>query len=347
MKKIEMPASFRIVANLRDRFPFLEPMLSIFRMIFNNVYVKSIVMVGYPIISLILGRVIDFKKYPLGSKEFFIEIQLFLYVSFAYLVLYICFIFVEQYSKYYIELSKHFWNLLNKINVLQRDISTEINHLYKNVINDINFCDSNITNLHIIMENNSIVDKIGGFICTAIYEWLKELSDKDCFNVSFIQRFKDEKNGEYIEMMAYKNEDEMEPSTFLKPILLNNRNEKKYYSRILFERNISEIQVLKNRNEIERNFYLGSLDEKTYSEKKTKQYVAIPVKIKNKTTVMFQITADEKGLLGKNVSGIKRNMKMLLPIINIIQPFYYEDFMMKDLCYNIVSYFGKRKARGK
>lgn len=346
MKKLRIPIPYRIVAAIKGKFPFTKPVFKAFRIIFENIIVKSIVTISLPVFFLIEGRLIDFQKDDLFTRGFFFETKPLFITAVIFIIVSAIISAVERHSKYYIEMSKSYYELLEKVNVLQKDISSEINHINKNINSFNNFQNNTILKLNEVMDNNSIVERIGGFICNIVYDWLVELTEEKCFNITYVQRFKSANtDDEYIEMLTYKNKDEKIPSTFGVQIKLNNASEKKYYHRGLFEQNINDIQILVNRKEISDNF--KEMEDNILNDDKTKQYVCFPVKINKKTMMLFQITACKEKVLGKNKSEIKRNMRMLLPIISMITPFYYKDYLMKELCNNIVNCFDRYTLKGK
>lgn len=346
MKKLRIPIPYKIVAIIKRKVPFTVPIFKVLRIFFENILVKSLLTVGFPIVFLIQGRVINFQKYDWHTKEFYIEIKPLLITAAIFVFLSFIMTAVERHAKYYIEMSKSYHDLLSKINVLQKDISTEINHLNRNINSNINFQNGNISKLNEVMDNNSIVERIGAFICNIIYDWLVELTEEKCFNVTYVQRFKNPiTDEESIVMLAFKNEDEKQPSSFGIPIKLYTGGEQKYFHRNLFEQNANDMQILQNRTEIEDKF--TELADNILDEDKTKQYVCFPIKVHKRTMMLFQISAYKGNSLGKNKGEIKNNMRLMLPIINMITPFYNKDFLMRELCCNVVKCFENRQVRGK
>jgi hypothetical protein len=230
--------------------------------------------------------------------------------------------------------------MLNKINIMYRDIAAQVKQLNKNINNSHNFSDQNIQWLPEIMENNSIIDSIAYIICKSTFEWLKELTGESCFKISMYQRFRDNTGGEYIKLIASEYGDNGSPEFDERINLYEQGN--KYYFRLLFEKNANDIDVLCNREEILKKFYI----DKDQIEFTFCQHVSIPVRINSKTTFLLQITSDKENLFGKNKGEIKNGFKILLPLVNVIVPFCYKDKLIMDLCTNFVKYAGPKKKKG-
>lgn len=328
MKKLHYPVLVRIAQWLMRRFPFTTPFFTLLKAVFGNKLVKCMISLAFPIIFFIEGRSVT-----AISRN---EIILFSVTGFFFAVLNALVLTVENYRVITLHRAVAYASILNKIHIMENDIASEIIFQSRNINNSQNFLPSNLAGLAKVVENNSIIDKIAYIICKSIFDWLKEVTDETCFKITVFQRFKD-KQREYIDIIAPEQEDESCPHP--ERINLYAPGEK-YYVRLLFEKNVNTIDVLATQKDIQAVKLLPS-------EEDVCQLVSVPVKINTRTTFIFQIASDKKDIFGKNKHEIKSSFKLLLPLVNMIIPFCYEDKLIKDLCNNFIMHYPTRTTKSR
>ncbi len=327
MKKLRYPVLVRLAQWLMRKFPFTTPFFKLLKAIFGNKLVKCMISLAFPIIFFIEGKSVT----VITAKE----ITMFSVTGFFFAVLNALVLAVENYRVISLHRAGSYASILNKINVIENDIASEIVHQNKNINNSQNFLPGNLAGLGKVIENNSIIDKIAYIICKSIFDWLKEVTEETCFRITVFQRFKDEQ-GEFVEPIAHEFEDNGSPNA--ERIHLCAPGEK-YYVRLLFERNINTIDVLASRKDIQAVKLLPDED--------ASQLVSVPIRINKRTTFLFQIASDKKDVLGKNKHDIKSSFKLLLPLVNMIIPFCYGDKLIKDLCDNFIVHYPSRTTKSR
>ncbi|MCX7771597.1 MAG: hypothetical protein N2376_00605 [Clostridia bacterium] len=330
MKKIKYPLLVRIAIGIKKRLPFTAPFISLLKVLFGNKLTKCIIAIAFPIIFFLEGKSVSI----ITTKE----IGMFVITGLLFAVLNAFVLAVEDYSKINIYRSNCYASILNKISIMENDIASEIIHQNRNINHEQNFVGSNIYGMLRVVDNNSIIDRIAYIICKSIFEWLKEVTDETCFRVGVFQRFKCS-SGEFVDLVASEYGDNGTPNA--NRIYLYTSG-KKYYYRALFENNVNDISVLATKKEITDRFFPEEEDYQNSS-----QHITIPIKINTRTTFLVTIASDKKDVFGKNKIEIKNSFKLLLPLVNMIVPFCYEDKMMKELCENVIVHRASRARRGK
>ncbi len=328
MKKLNYPILVRIAQGLTRRFPFTAPFFMLLKAVFGNKLVKCMITLAFPILFFIEG-----KSVTVISPR---EIYMFTITGFAFALLNALVLAVENYRAIALHRTVSYASILNKINIIENDITSEIIHQSRNINNSQNFLPANLAGLAKVIENNSIIDKIAYIICKSIFDWLKEVTDETGFKITMFQRFKG-KLGEYVELIAYEYGDNGSPNAERIHLCVPGE---KYYLRLLFEKNVNTIDVLATRKEIRAVKLLPCEDE-------VFQLVSIPIKINTRTTFLIQIASDKKDVLGKNKNEIRSSFKLLLPLARLIVPFCYDDKLIKDLCDNFVMHYHTRTSKSR
>lgn len=305
--------------------PFTTPFFNLLKAIFGNKLVKCMITLAFPILFFIEG-----KSVSVITKD---EIILFAVTGFAFAILNTLVLTVENYRMIASHRSTCYASILNKINIIENDITSEIIHQSRNINNAQNFLPNNLGGLAKVVENNSIIDKIAYIICKSIFDWLKEVTEETCFRISMYQRFKGHLN-EYVELIAYEFGDNGTPNAKRVDLCVPGE---KYYLRLLFEKNVNNIDVLATKRE--------ALTKQLISEEEICQLVSIPIKINTRTTFLIQVASDKKDVFGKNKAEIKNSFKLLLPMVNIIVPFCYDDKLIKELCDNFIMHHNSKTSK--
>ncbi len=263
----------------------------------------------------------DFDTYKINQLEFYrdkahILVTFVLIVMFNWAVL-----LIENYKKYQEQAIKCVKEIVNRETVINQTIGRKLCEITRSI-------SARSSSIPLKSDfNNLSYQDIAALVCHNIYDAIKISTDKDSHQVSLMQKFKEKRTGvEYIKMISYGNANQISPSLFDKHFYLN--SDECYYHVKIFNRNQNDIFILKNADEIKKEFVYG----KKSKENKITQYIAIPVVCENEGIVsLLQIEMTEEVFLGRTIDEIKEFVKPFMSYIHILTVNYYQEELFKIL----------------
>jgi hypothetical protein len=150
-------------------------------------------------------------------------------------------------------------------------------------------------------------------LCEDIYYQIKNVLDCEDCQITIFQRFQDEENKHFVQMIAYANKNTTVPSSYSNSFYLNEKRKKKKNKTVferIFESQEDEPIILHNKKMVLDEFVL--LNGSETREKEICQYIGIPIRTnRHMNELLLQIDVSKDKVLG-------RNKKQLLEITNSI-----------------------------
>lgn len=230
--------------------------------------------------------------------------------SFIYLLVNIAILFATLYQK---KLLKNF-SLLESSFQGHKNINSEMSNQIYRLNNKLS--DTIKKNKPFQIDNFNTIADFQTFsfnICADIYYQIKNVLSCDECQITIFQRFQDENNKHFVQMIAYANKNTTAPSSYSNIFFLNEKRKKKKYKTVferIFESQEDEPIILYNKEMVANEFvYLNGSETR---EKEICQYIGIPIRTnRHMNELLLQIDVSKEKVLGKN-------KKQLLEITNSI-----------------------------
>lgn len=160
---------------------------------------------------------------------------------------------------------------------------------------------------------------IATFVCHYMYDALKTAIGAEKHQVSIMHKFVEhnQQKREYIKMIAYGNSNQLSPGVFNTKFYLSEAPG--YYHVKMFVENVSQISILKDREEVEGNLIIiqGT------NGNKIKQYIGIPIFCEEKGIIsLLQIDTEVDNLFGKTEDEIKELINPFLGYVHILTVYH-------------------------
>ena len=114
-------------------------------------------------------------------------------------------------------------------------------------------------------------------LCENIFDCLSVLCDNNNIEVAYVKLKEDSGGEKKIYMNSYYNGTHTSPSVYRKTRIVKGDDPNLYYDARLFACNNAEHQILKNKEEISKEFAYKNLQSRNSNSGKYNQYIAIPV----------------------------------------------------------------------
>ncbi len=286
---------------------------------FKSLYVRAFINLFFSVAFAFQSKTLDFNTYRMNQIEFYsdkwhIIITIILMLSFNWLV-----IKIDSYQKYQAERIKCVKEVVNRETVINNFIGTKLYEQTKNI---------SVTASYIPEKNDFKLlsyQDIATLICHNIYDAIKDSTGREEHQVSLMQKFKEKKTGkECIRMVSYGNMNQVSPGAFQKNFYLD--KDDNYYHVKIFKDNRSGFFILKNANEVKKEFAFHARSE-YYN---ICQYVAIPICCEEEGIVsLLQIDTTVEGLLGVTNEQITEFIKPFMAFVHILTVNYYKENLFK------------------
>jgi hypothetical protein len=266
-------------------------------------------------------RLVDFDTYRINQPEFYKD-KWHILITCVFIVIYNWItILIDSYQKYQELAIKCVKEIVNRETVINDTIGRKLYEITKCITSKSNTIPvkSDFSNLN--------YQDIAALVCHNIYDAIKISTNRDSHQVSLMQRFKEKRTGiQYIKMISYGNANQISPSIFDKHFYLD--RDQKYYHVKIFNENQNNIFILKNGEEIKKEFVYS----KKINENNIAQYIAIPVFCENEGIVsLLQIELTDEMLIGRTREEIREFVKPFMVYIHILTVSYYQDELFKVL----------------
>lgn len=204
-----------------------------------------------------------------------------------------------------------------------------------------NFVEDRINDLHPInkdiFKNKVDMETVASYVCENIHRALSNVHGKE-INCE-VTVFRRNMHSNKIKMIAYSNNRDEKPDSFIETYKLNSKNKRMCHVNI-FMKNSSSIVCLPNKTAIKNNFYFNEKSKKR--EEKICQYVGYPIKTnRGIVELLLQIDVAKEDILGKNEDEMKKLAEELIfPFVTILHIALERDIMFNkyyDLIESLLS----------
>lgn len=248
--------------------------------------------------------------------------RLYLYVTISILINLIC-IWSDHMNKKKKQLLEYFslgYEIHNKINSAT---STKLYRVNKKVTEAIRT--NNLEKGAI----NSIADfqTLSFDICNELHQFIVNNCDcKDC-EITIFQRFKNEKNRDFVTMIAYKNSQNMQPPTYGKNFYLSKKTNNPFFIKIFKDVN-AEPQILHNKKKVKSEFQY--FDPSRSREMGICQFIGVPIRTnRNIVEILLQIDVSQGGVFGRRYKTVKKFTEdIIVPFKNLLSCAYERDLVL-------------------
>ena len=166
--------------------------------------------------------------------------------------------------------------------------------------------DNNPINTH-IFDNRIDIYTVSSYVCESIQKAITEVYDKEIECQVTIFKLDIDKNE--IKMIAYSNNENKKPDTFINTYKVN-ANSRKFHVKI-FRKNSSSPFCLCNQDEVSNNFDFNT--QSIEREEKICQYIGLPLKTdRGKIELLLQIDVSKDGIFGDSEDELKNFAKEFL-----------------------------------
>lgn len=314
----------KFILNLKQisrKYKKLGSILTYFYKVFKSSYVRTLVNFIITTVFSIQMRLADFDTYKVNQLEFYQD-KLHILITCVFIVLFNWItILIDNYQKYQEKLTKCVKEIINRETVINDTIGKKLYEITKCIS-----AKASSIPMKSDFVNFSYQD-VAALVCHNIYDAIKVATDRDSHQVSLMQRFKEKKTGvEYIKMISYGNANQITPSIFDKHFYLD--DEHNYFHVRIFNENQNNIFILKDAEEIRKQFVYG----KRSNENGIAQYIAIPVMCENEGIVsLLQIEIKESMLIGRTKEEIREFVKPFMAYIHVLIVSYHQEQLFKVL----------------
>ena len=178
---------------------------------------------------------------------------------------------------------------------------------------------------------SSIADfqNLSFFVCNELYNFITRYCNcKEC-EITVFQRFVNDKNKEYVKMIAYKNSKSSKPSSYNEEFTLiykKGRIMPVFIS--IFKNPNADVKILHNKRAVKQEFKI--LHGSESRESNICQYIGIPIKTnRDKVEVILQIDVSEKNVFGRTYNSVKQFTDyIIIPFCNLLYCSYERDLIL-------------------
>lgn len=140
-------------------------------------------------------------------------------------------------------------------------------------------------------------------MCNELHSFIINFCDCDECEVTIFQRFTDDKNNDFVTMIAYKNSQNRQLATYGKNFNLTKKKNVPLFINLFKDAN-AEIKILHNKKQLKKDFII--FDSSRTREERICQYIGIPIRTnRNKVEILLQIDVSKAKVFGNRYKTIK------------------------------------------
>lgn len=164
-------------------------------------------------------------------------------------------------------------------------------------------------------------------ICNELHQFIIDYFDcKDC-EITIFQRFKDTSNKDFVTMIAYRNSQNIQPSTYGKNFYLSKKKNIPVFVNIFKDAN-AEIKILHNKKKVKAEFQY--FDNSKSRELEIRQYIGVPIRTnRNIVEILIQIDVSHNRVFGRSYKTVKKfTDDIIIPFRNLLCCAYERDLVL-------------------
>lgn len=318
--KSKQPKIYYWVKRLPFKNSIFSKFVALIMEFFRTPYIKAILPAVLTIVISLEVKLTDLSSFSwkgITTYPMHIVITIFIYI------IIICInVTVDKYS----EALSYRYKFLKEAMVQQTGINHQIGGKLKRAYDNVNK-KSNYKPTKNDVSMLSYQD-LGLLVCYAVYNIIKTVTGEEGHQVTLVHKFKDRYGSYYIKMIAYSNKNDTAPPVF--NTKYRPEDNQKYFHLRIFEDNINKQYILKNRDEITKEFVENETNKERDS--KLQQFVAIPIYCEEKGIIsLLQIDTDVKGLMGDSREDIEEFTKVFMPFVHQLLANYNRENLINCL----------------
>ena len=293
--------------------------LASLKALFFNIFGNKYIMVILDSIATLLIT-IHTSDIHLDSKEWIIK--LIIYVSIS-IFLNILFVWADRVNKKRDKILGFFCEAYEIQNKINGNNANKLYRVHKKIKSSIRSKKLNKGEINAIADFQTLSFDV----CNEIHSFIVNSCGCEECEVTIFQRFKDDKNKDFVTMIAYKNSQNKPAASYGNNYYLNSHRKNLPLLVDIFNDENAEIKILHNPKLVKSEFYCMN-----NREEKICQYIGIPIKTnRKKVEILLQIDVSKKRVFGMRYKTVKEFAEnIFLPFANLLYCSYERDLMLNQ-----------------